>query len=167
MQTEPQRPAYRKKTRKKIKTRDEWTDTDWKEAVWKHFSSYIRLRDCMKTTGTTHQGKCVTCKRMYPYNKLQAGHFMPGRMDCILFDDEAVHAQCYRCNVVQSGMWPAYYNAMLVTYGETWIHDQLAKWTLDEKKYTINELKALEKYFMMECDNVEEQFNRRVFCTTR
>ena len=117
----------------------------------------------METTGTTHQGRCITCGRQYPYKKLQAGHFMPGRMDCVLFEDEAVHAQCYRCNVTQSGMWPAYYSAMLKMYGEEWIKKQLDLWTRDDRKFTINELKALERYYLMECDRIEEEYNRKVY----
>ena len=162
MRAEPKRPYYKKRKKaRKRKTRDDWTVTDWKKCVWKLFSHYIRLRDCIETTGTSSTGKCVTCGRTYPFGKLQAGHFMPGRMDCILFEEQAVHAQCYRCNVTQSGMWPAYYIAMEKKYGFAWIASQLDKWDTDTKKYTINELKAMEPYYKMEIARIEEAHLRR------
>jgi len=99
---------------------------------------------------------------MYPFGKLQAGHFMPGRTDNILFEEEAVHAQCYRCNVTMSGMWPAYYTAMEEKYGFAWIEGQLYKWHNNTKKYEIKELITLERYYIMECCGMlEDEFTRR------
>jgi len=61
------------------------------------------LRDCLKTTGTKDWGHCVTCGKLYPYKKLQAGHFTSGRADAVLFEESGIHAQCYRCNIERSG----------------------------------------------------------------
>lgn len=41
---------------------------------------------------------CVTCKRGYPFSKLQAGHFISGRGNAVLFDDRLVYSQCIGCN---------------------------------------------------------------------
>ena len=95
------------------KTKDEYTKTDWMDWLWPVFSKYIRTRDCVKTTGSPLHGRCVTCGKLYPISKLQAGHFIPGRYDAILFDEEQVHAQCYRCNMKLQGMWHKYYLFML------------------------------------------------------
>ncbi len=43
-------------------------------------------------------------------------------MDAILFDEEQVHAQCYRCNVVLGGNWPMYYEYMVEAVGIEEIH---------------------------------------------
>jgi len=151
LKAEPNRPTYQKKRRKKRKSRDEWTKTDWIEkAAWPIFSRYIRLRDCLETTGTRQYGKCVTCGKKYPFGKLQAGHFVPGRSDTVLFDEEAVHAQCYRCNVVLAGMWPAYYRFMQERHGQDWIEDRIDRWEADAETLTIPRLQAIEKYYLME-----------------
>ena len=103
----------KKKKRKKRKTRDEFTKTDWINFLWPIFSRYIRTRDCIKTTGTANFGVCITCGKTKPFKSLQAGHFFPGRTDAILFDDKQVYAQCYRCNMKLQGMWHKYYHFML------------------------------------------------------
>ena len=104
--------------KKRRKSRAEWTITDWEDWLWKLFSRYIRLRDCIKTTGTTDYGCCVTCGREYKFGRLQAGHFVPGRTRAILFDPRCVHAQCYRCNCKLDGAWPPYYRFMQRAYGQ-------------------------------------------------
>ena len=69
-----------------------------KDTAWRWFSKYIRMRDCLKTTGFKDQGKCVTCGDYYPFPELQAGHCIGGRNDTILFDEKLVNAQCSKCN---------------------------------------------------------------------
>lgn len=82
------------------------------------FSTYIRMRDCLDTTGTLDFGRCCTCGKTYPRKKLQAGHFIPGRQDSILYEPTCVHAQCYRCNVQRSGEWVKYFRFMEQKYGQ-------------------------------------------------
>lgn len=108
--------------RKRRKSKAEWTKTDWVNWAWKKFSLYIRVRDCLRTTGTTMFGCCVTCGRKYPIGKLQAGHFIPGRTDAILFAETQVYAQCYRCNCKLQGMWHMYYQFML---SEGYTHEDI------------------------------------------
>jgi len=142
---EPQRPKYQKKKRKKRKTRDEWTITDWKEHLWKVFSKYIRLRDCIKTTKTTTEGRCVTCGKIFPISKLQAGHFIPGRMDSILFDEDCVHTQCYRCNCILN-TWPEYYRWMQSVYGQEVI-EQMIDRRLEKVEITIGWVQNAYEYY--------------------
>lgn len=101
------------KAKRKRKTRDQFTKTDWINFLWPTFSTYIRTRDCIRTTGNRLYGKCVTCGKRKLFKKLQAGHFIPGRTDAILFDDRQVHAQCHQCNMYLQGMWHKYYLFML------------------------------------------------------
>ena len=166
MHDEPQRPQYKKKTRKKRRTRDEWTLTEWKDHVWKAFSYYIRLRDCLLTTGTTTHGRCATCGRTYPFKQLQAGHFMPGRLDFMLFDEGHVNAQCKRCNVFQSGMWPMYFLRMEEKLGYAWIAEQLELFQKNfqgrkTKQYSTKELQALEALYVMQSADLEAEHLRK------
>lgn len=88
-----------------------------KKAAWTEFSRFIRLRDCLYSTGTLGYGKCITCGKVFPFEKLQAGHFIPGRNNSILFDTRCVHAQCVGCNVYGGGKQPEYYIQMVDRYG--------------------------------------------------
>ena len=89
----------------------------WKGKAWKAFSDYIRLRDCFKTTGTPDSCRCVTCNRIVPYAKIQAGHAIPGRYNSILLHPEIVHGQCSGCNGF--GGKPAEYSVFMIkTYGQ-------------------------------------------------
>jgi hypothetical protein len=69
----------------------------WKKKVLgpgEVFSQFIRLRDCLKTTGGLENGFCYTCGRLYPFKSLQAGHWIPGRGGGNVLDERGCHAQC-------------------------------------------------------------------------
>jgi len=45
---------------------------------------------------------CCTCAREYPaFGKgcAQAGHYVPGRRNAVLYQEKGCHAQCFNCNV--------------------------------------------------------------------
>ena len=52
-----------------------------KKKLWTLFSKYIRLRD------SDYRGicSCCTCGIKKHYKEMQAGHFLPGRRNSILF----------------------------------------------------------------------------------
>ena len=70
-----------------------------KKRVWAVFSKFIRMRDCLKTTGCKDWGLCITCGKRYHIKLLQAGHFISGRHNANLFLEKGTHAQCYNCNI--------------------------------------------------------------------
>jgi len=91
-----------------------------KKKAWSAFSRWVRLRSALETTGTTTHAKCVTCKNVYPafgVGCLQAGHFIAGRNNSILFEESGCHAQCYICNVVKKGATVEYFVFMEGKYG--------------------------------------------------
>lgn len=98
-----------------------------KKKAWKTFSTYIRTRDCLKTTGTTDRGVCVTCHRTYEFNYLQAGHFLPSRGNSILFDEEGVHAQCSYCNFTKHGEPKKYRTYMDANYPQNVIEEMVVR----------------------------------------
>lgn len=69
-----------------------------KSKAWDAFSLYIRTRDCMRFTGDPTQGICVTCKAKKSLKELQAGHFVAGRGNAVLFNEQIVYSQCGYCN---------------------------------------------------------------------
>lgn len=88
-----------------------------KKKAWEIFSKYIRLRDCLLTTRTKERGKCITCGREYEFKSLQAGHCISGRHNSLLFDEMAVHAQCYYCNIQLGGNLAVYYRVINNMFG--------------------------------------------------
>lgn len=70
-----------------------------KVKAWKLFSEYIR-RGSADSEG---YASCVTCGDRKRWQDLSAGHFIDSRNNTVLFDEELVYPQCYRCNVILSG----------------------------------------------------------------
>ncbi len=132
------------------------TITAQKKKLWKIFSIYIRMRDCIRTTGTITHGKCCTCGRDYPIGKLQAGHFIPGREDSILFDPTCVHAQCYRCNVVRSGEWVKYFRFMQQKYGDVYVFELMKK-SEQSCKITPEWIDSAMVYYLKKIEEMEQK----------
>jgi len=88
-----------------------------KDKAWKAFSRYIRLRDCIATTGDDQGGLCISCKDYVPFKESQAGHFIDGRGNAVLFDEELVFLQCRTCNIFKRGNYVAYTVEMVKRVG--------------------------------------------------
>lgn len=117
-----------------------------KEETWKVFSRYIRMRDCLRTTGTLEFGKCITCTAQISIKEADAGHFVPGRRNSILFDETCVHLQCRRCNRFLNGEPLKYRRAIIALYGEG-KDIELEDRALAERKYSMIELYELKEYY--------------------
>ena len=116
-----------------------------KKKTWDTFSKYIRLLDCLKTTGSPYFGFCVTCGKPFDILHLQAGHFIPGRHNAGLFSERGVHAQCRRCNYL-GGETLEYRRQIIKMYGHG-ADEELEQEARQSKKFTIEELQGLlEKY---------------------
>ena len=88
-----------------------------KKVAWDLFSKYIRLCDCLRTTGCSSFGLCITCGKRYHFKLLQAGHFVPGRHNANLFNERGCHAQCYNCNINLKGNTLEYRRQIIKLYG--------------------------------------------------
>lgn len=113
-----------------------------KARAWKAFSLYIRLRDAKGENVT-----CVTCLRVNHYKKMQAGHFIPGRHNAVLFEERGVHPQCYACNIVLGGNGVKYYKFMLAKYGQK-IIDELEALDNTTVSYTVSDLLEIETVYL-------------------
>ena len=127
-----------------------------KREVWVVFSRYIRLRDCLKTTGCASFGLCVTCGKRYHFKLLQAGHFIPGRHNANLFSERGTHAQCYNCNINLRGNTLEYRRKIIELYGEG-ADVELEEEDRQIKKYTIAELEELKAYYEDKIKVLDEQ----------
>lgn len=117
-----------------------------KEKAWSAFSNYIRTRDCIRFTGDPDNGVCVTCKTHYPFKKLQAGHFIDGRGNSVLFDERIVYSQCYGCNVGNGGAYVEYFVFMEQEWGREKI-DEFRSLKHDTKIYKVYDFQELEETF--------------------
>lgn len=132
-----------------------------KDAAWDAFSIYIRTRDCLRFTGKPDEGMCVTCKRWYPFKKLQAGHFISGRGNAVLFDDRLVYTQCLGCNgnppYGKGGNYVEYFRFMLDEVGLEKI-DEFRALKGDTKVYKIHDFIDLYHKFTEATDELLRQY---------
>jgi len=114
-----------------------------KDKAWTQFSKYIRRRDANKYGVVT----CVTCRRMGEWKNMQAGHFLDGRNNSILFDERGCHAQDMYCNYYGGGrganVKEAYHAYMKKRYGQKVI-DELIALKNTTVKYTIEDYAEIE-----------------------
>lgn len=125
-----------------------------KKKAWVLFSRYVRLRDCIKTTGTTTHGHCITCGKVYPIENLQAGHFIAGRSNAVLFDEKGVFAQCYACNVGLHGNVLEYRRKIIEMYGEG-ADEEMEIASKKTKKFTIHDLQDLIEELKVKINHLE------------
>ena len=117
------------------------TITKAKKEAWKWFSKYIRKRDSLNGHFV-----CCSCGRMYEEEKAQAGHFIPGRKNAVLYSEEGTHAQCYNCNMNLQGNWPGYYQFMKEKYGQKVIDRLLEDSKEIVQMKAVDHLEVAEKY---------------------
>lgn len=126
-----------------------------KEAAWNQFSIYIRTRDCLRFTGTSTDGICVTCKRPYPFKQLQAGHFIQGRGNAVLFDERIVYSQCIGCNgnppYGKGGNYVEYFRFMLDEWGLEKI-DEFRALKNDTKVYKTFHFEEIRQTYKMKTE---------------
>jgi hypothetical protein len=128
-----------------------------KEDAWNAFSRYIRTRDCLRFTGDPTQGKCVTCNRNYPFAQLQAGHFIQGRGNAVLFDERQVYSQCIGCNgnppYGKGGNYIEYFIFMEKEWGREKI-DEFRAMKHETKIYKIYDLQAIGQEYKDKCSQL-------------
>ncbi len=125
-----------------------------KKDVWVVFSKYIRMRDCLKTTGSLDYGECISCGVTKPIRLLDAGHFVPKRSNNY-FSQLGVNAQCQSCNRFHGGNQLGYRRGLVELYGEEMVKI-LELENMPIKKFTIPELKELEQDLLANIQLLEE-----------
>lgn len=88
-----------------------------------------------------------------------AGHFIGGRKNAVLFDETIVHAQCgVKCNKYGGGMPWDYEQFMMKKYGYTYAQLEDIKLKRNqEKQYKLYELKELKQYFDAEFERIRKE----------
>lgn len=132
------------------------TVTQLKKEIVPIFSRYIRLRDCLATTGSPEYGECFTCDEppQHHISELQAGHFMQGRHNAYLFSERGVHVQCAKCNLALGGNPHEYRRQIVKLYGED-VALELEAERGQVKKFTISELRELKENLLKKIRELE------------
>ena len=65
-----------------------------KAKAWAVFSQYIRR----KYADEDGNCRCVTCGTVKHWKELHAGHYIDGRNNSVLYNEQLVHPQCFHCN---------------------------------------------------------------------
>ncbi len=77
-----------------------------------------------------------------PWKQIQAGHFIDGRFNSILFDELGIHPQCGLCNVVHNGRKEEYFIYMEMTFGREAI-DELRVQRNKQVNFTSEQLEQM------------------------
>ena len=85
-------------------------------------SEWVRRKNADEG-GTT---RCVTCRAPIFWKEAQAGHFVVGRTNAVLFHPDLVHVQCVSCNIFRGGNYAAYTLFMLDRYGREKVEEFLS-----------------------------------------
>lgn len=120
-----------------------------KKKAWKVFSPYIRKRDADKNGYVA----CCTCGRVKHWKEGDAGHFIDGRRNSILYDERNVHFQCKPCNgsfinqkFDRHEIKKRYEDFMVKRYGQK-VVDELKKLNNEVKQFSRSDLeKIINKY---------------------
>jgi hypothetical protein len=129
--------------KKKVSKERKPTKSQAKKRAWTAFSQYIRQRYADEK-GIT---RCVTCNMSAYWKNLQAGHFIPGRTNSILFEELCVFPQCYVCNIRKHGNLLNYYPFMLKHFGQQ-IIDKLKRQSKNTKQLSTNNYLDIEKKYL-------------------
>jgi len=114
------------------------------KTLWKWFSLYIRLRDCVDYGFAN----CITCGKAYGYKEMDAGHYIPQKNNYnTVYEETNVHAQCKSCNDYGHGEVAKYKEAIIEKYGieELARLEDLAK--MPAKKMLLCDVEAKSAYY--------------------
>lgn len=120
-----------------------------KDKVWREFSIFIRTRGA----DTEGFNVCVTCGVRKFWRELQAGHFIAGRNNAVLFCETGTNPQCYMCNVPKHGNGVEYCLWMQRVHGQE-VVDRLRLDATQTVKWPKGHLDELyQKYFSLNQEN--------------
>lgn len=125
--------------------------------LWRTFSEFIRLRDCITTMGKTDQGMCITCGSIKPFHLLDAGHFIGRRHMATRYDPRNVAAQCKGCNGYRSGEQYIFGQKLVEKYGTEMIEELFAL-KYQTRKFKNFELEELIDHYTKEIRGLRERF---------
>lgn len=125
-----------------------------KDKAWAACSKFVRINEADEDGNCT----CVTCGRVYPWKKVQAGHWINGRNNAVLFMEDGIHPQCYGCNVRKQSNPIRYWLWMEEHIGRDRMNQMIARmdWTVE---YELDDYLNYEREFTHRAAKIAEQKN--------
>jgi len=108
------------------------------------FSLFIRQKYA------DHRGyvECVTCHVKKPLKEMQCGHYVGRSNLSTRWDERNCYPQCYRCNCLMKGNYPAYTEFLIQKLGQNGLLNlitegrMIKKWSTVELKNLITHYKS-------------------------
>jgi len=125
------------------RTYRKWGISGTKNRAVKEFQRMVRL----ESADENGQVVCVTCGFENNWrnsdNKMNAGHFVGGRSNSIVFIEDNVHPQCVVCNCHHSGRLDVYESWMVERYGQERVTEikMLRNQTVKLDAETLNDMR--------------------------
>ena len=130
--------------------------TQFRKIAWKWFSLYRRTVSALETMNSIEFGRCITCGRIIPVAGNDAGHFIAGRNDAILFEEHACHLQCVECNQMRGGEPEKYREALIDKYGIEEV-ERLEGLRHSLRKYSAEELRDIADIYRKKYQKLKEE----------
>lgn len=120
-----------------------------KAKAWKAFARFIKARDA-NSNGLC---SCISCGLWLRYDEAEchAGHFVAGRGNAVLFDEELVYAQCAGCNIFRSGEQARF--ALKLKKSKGYTDEQIEE--------MLNRRNKIVKYSDADYSRIAEEYNNK------
>lgn len=117
--------------------------------AWRAFARYIKARDAQENGFCS----CITCGKVMVWDSkdVHAGHFVGGRGNAVLFDEEVVSSQCVFCNLFRSGEQAKYALALKKRFG----------YTDEQIEELLNRRHKIVKYKPSDYARISEEYNNK------
>lgn len=116
------------------------------------FSLYIRLRDAMDGGMT----RCISCGRLFPFERMQCGHYLTRHNLSVRWDEENCSSQCVECNCHKAGNIEGYTPSLIAKIGQS-AYDALCVRARTARKWSGDELRAMIHRFTDEARRLSKE----------
>lgn len=118
----------------------------------KVFQFYIRLRDAMPGGYC----KCISCLKIVPFDKIQAGHFRSRRFMSTRWSELNVNAECFTCNCMDGDHLLDYRKNLIKKIGENKV-EWIEAYSHDTRKWDDFELVLMIKDYSKKCVQLSKE----------
>ena len=112
----------------------------------KVFQFYIRLRDAMPGGYC----KCISCSKVVPFEKIQAGHYLSRRHMSTRWCEDNVNGECSTCNIMDGDHLITYRKNLIKKIGEKKV-EWIEAYAHDTRKWDDFELVLMIKDYAKKC----------------
>ena len=158
------RTPLRANPKKKEKTKFERTEVAVKRPVEnkkKHtdeldkvFQFYVRLRDAMPGGAC----RCISCGRVVPFDKIQAGHFRSRKHMSTRWSEYNVNGECFSCNCIDGDHLLDYRRNLIRKIGEQRVQ-WIESYCHETQKWSDFELQLMIKDYAEKCLSLSAEKN--------